>query len=243
MGGCCGWIGPSGVWVGVRAVRCMAFAHGFRPNSHVVAQVGKVASGSAAWLGENMRQRSVGEHAEWYASQAVGAQFNLFNDLVSIFADLPKLEQMGFALDGRISHHLVCDLEEEHPALASENAHAATVGNFILALLARETRSALWHTHCYPGRFAAFLKPDMREGVLRDMQRAKHLVNECICKWDGARWREARSRHILHDMYNFKVFCCVGSVFSAPIATISVLGRDFNAFRLFLFRGSFFYRL
>ena len=201
------------------------------------------------WQGGDMRPRSVAQNAEWYMWQADGQQFHLFNDLVSILTDLPKLEQIGFALEGRIGHHLVADLEEEHPALASENAHATTVGNFILALLARETRSALWHTHCYPGRFAAFLNPDMRAGVLRDMRRAKHLVDECICKWPGARWREARSRHILHDMYNLKACFCVrglrirhhffvtqGSAYSAPFAAESSSG-GFQGFQVVFVEG------
>lgn len=137
--------------------------------------------------------------------QAQGAFMMPLNSIVALASNAEALEAMGFAYDPSQHGLDLQTLDEEHPALASQNHMAQMFGSLLLALCNRELLSGLWHSHGFPGLFAGLAAPTSRSGVMARLQDAHRLLSRELPNMTGARFRDMERRCYLNDQFFVQV--------------------------------------
>lgn len=115
--------------------------------------------------------------------------------LWSVLQDPDKLEQMGFATDGKDKKGAT--LTKGSPEIMEEDDWAAMLAKLIISVVGHRLRSQLWLEFGLPGRLCALCSedPEDREAVLNDLK--SHVDGwRHIKDLPGQFWRKVQSRSV-----------------------------------------------
>lgn len=178
------------------------------PERHqIMSGMVEVLAPTSAWHSiQSETLRSFGDCERWYTRIAIGDGLAPMNEMIASFRGGRISEQ------ARLHWHGACPdgsawsgLSVAHPLVAKEDSVANYMGNLVTSCLKLFLRSMLWHTHGWPGRFAALLDEARRPAVLADMK-TDWEVWRLVRQRPGPTWKAFMKRSCFNLMVVQKVF-------------------------------------